>query len=872
MPNRRIPAEFAVWAALIASLVLFGATTFTTYRSTAQLRPVLDDVSRTRLLEITTSRLLSQFRESQSERRAYLLTGDDYFLRQHRASFDSARHQLRLLAGLTDGKTAHRARMRRIAELLMRADSIGRVTIEVRRTRGLQAAAALVASRVGHNVVQEVETAVRTVEIVEQENLSMALDVARQRAERARNIAIASAVLALLLLPAAAFIVWKDLLARRRSARQLRHATRDAEAATKAKSEFLASMSHEIRTPLNGVIGMTELALDTDLTPTQRDYLQTARSSAESLLRLLNDILDFSKIEAGRLDLEATPFPLRDVIGETLRTLSVRAEQKKLQLAYRVLPSVPDILVGDPGRLQQVLINLVGNAIKFTERGEIVVVVESQALSGSETTLHVSVKDTGIGIPPDRTRAIFDLFSQADSSTTRRFGGTGLGLTISEQLVKLMGGSIWVESEVGKGSTFHFTLRLGVGEQAALPRASLEQLDGLRVLVVDDHPTNRFILEETLSHWHMRPVSADGGEAGIQMARDAAKAGAPVQVAILDFIMPGIDGYQLAEVLVRERLLPGSSIIFLSSDNQPGNAAKRAALGITRSLMKPVKQSELLDAILTAAAGHAPPSPAAASKPTSRWSGARVLVVEDNEVNQRVARGLLEKRGIEVVIANNGREAVDLLAGDRDRFGLVMMDVEMPVMDGVEATKEIRHREGGGARVPIVAVTAHALAEEKERCERAGMDLCLTKPLRSVDLDEALDRFLGVATAASAPGAQQVLDERRALGQEMLAIVDGDRDLLAIIAAEYLKQTPPLLEELTEAVERSDAVAVSKVAHRLKGSSLQLAGTRVGAVAGHLEDQARAGNLAQANALLQDLQAAMNDFAVAVRAAADGRA
>ena len=858
----RIPAEVAVWAALIASLVMFGATTITTYGSTSQLAPVLEDVARTRVIEATSSQMLSDFRASQNERRAYLLTGDAYFLEQHNATADSVRRRLDYLDSLTRRDPSQRGRVVALARALQRADSVGQLTIRVRQERGLQAAAELVASRVGHNAGEEVEKALRVVEVVEQERLADALDRARTRAVRAQQTVIVSGIIALLFLPAGAYIIWKDLLARRQTARRLRHAMRDAESATQAKSQFLASMSHEIRTPLNGVIGMTELALDTELTPTQRDYLQTSRSSAESLLRLLNDILDFSKIEAGRLDLETTPFPLRDIIGETLRTLALRAEQKRLKLAYRVLPSVPDTLVGDPGRLQQVLVNLVGNAIKFTDRGEIVVLVESQPVSASAIDLHVSVKDTGIGIPPDRIRAVFELFSQAESSTTRRFGGTGLGLTISEQLVKLMGGRIWVESEVGKGSTFHFTARLGIGEQSVLPRATLEQLEGLRVLVLDDHPTNRFILEEMLTHWRMRAVSAATGDEAIRLAEEAMKAGAPLQVGILDNLLPDTDGYTVAERLGAAGLLPGSAVIILSSDSQPGNAARRAALGISRSLMKPVKQSELLDAILTAAAGNAPAERPVARAP--RWSGKRVLIVEDNVVNQRVAQGLLAKRGIQSEIANHGADAVQLLSEHPERFNLVLMDVEMPVMDGLEATRRVRQGERD-TRIPIVAVTAHALAEEKDRCAAAGMDRCLTKPLRAGDLDDVLATYLGAAAGKPEPKAAAV---NGALMEEMLAIVDGDRDLLRAIAAEYRRQTPPLVEALRGAVARGDAPETGRLAHKLKGSSLQLAGTAVGASAGRLEEEAKAGNLANATALLAAIDTGLVELLAAVNAAA----
>jgi two-component system, sensor histidine kinase and response regulator len=869
--SRAIPAEIAVWAALVAALVLFGAMTFTTYRSTVGLSSVLRELERIREVENTSARLLSNYRESQSERRAYLLSGDEYFFRQHGFSMRATRRDLVELDSLTRADAEQSERVRELARLLDRADSLGQATIRLRQTSGLEAVADVVRSRAGHEATQRIERAVQTIEVIEEERLSAALDLATTRARNAQGVAIISAMIAVLLMPAAAVIIWRDLQGRRRTARDLRHASRAAEAATRAKSEFLASMSHEIRTPLNGVIGMTELALDTELTQTQRDYLNTARASAESLLRLLNDILDFSKIEAGRLDLESTPFSLRDLLSETLRTLGVRAEQKRLELAYRVAPGVPDILVGDPGRLQQVVVNLVGNAIKFTETGEVVLDAVARPVNGGETELHVTVKDTGIGIPADRIRAVFELFSQADGSTTRRFGGTGLGLTISEQLVKLMGGRIWAESEPGKGSTFHFTARLGVGSQEPLPRATMEQLEGLKVLLLDDHPTNRFFLEEMLTHWRMRPASAASGAEAIALAESAMRERKPFQVGVFDNLLPDTDGYSVAERLAASGALPGSAVIILSSDNQPGNAARRAALRISRALMKPVKQSELLDAILTAAVGSAPvAAPPQAPIEKLRWRLARVLVVEDNVVNQRVAQGLLEKRGMRVQIAVNGREAVELL--DRDHaFDLVLMDVEMPEMDGLEASRRIRRHEAskqGMRRIPIVAVTAHAMAEERERCLEAGMDLCLTKPLRSAELESVFDRFLADAASRPAAGAGWFPGIR----EQLLEAMGGDAELVAAVGTEYLRQTPEIMEQLRRAVANGQAAETARLAHKLKGSSLQLAGAELGQVAGELEDAAQTGDVSRFPELLGRVEQLVEEFSRAVATARESPA
>ena len=876
-PERRIPAEAATWTALILALVLLGAVTIFTLSSTRGLSPVLVNVDYTRRVAAVSALVLSDFRESQSLRRAYLLTGDPYFLREYDRRMAYAQRQLTSLEFLTRDNAGQRARVRRTRTLLTRADSIGQITIQVRQREGLEAAAAVVRSRVGQNLVADLEDIVGEIEQVEQRRLASGLEVASDRARRAQQIAIVSAILAGVFLPAAAMVIRTDLQVRRRRNQKMRDASVAAQEATRAKSEFLAGMSHEIRTPLNGVIGMIELALDTELNHTQRDYLLTARYSAEALLRLLNDILDFSKIEAGRLDLDPAPFELRDLLADTLRTLSVRAEQKGLEMAYRVAPDVPDALVGDAGRFQQIIINLVGNAIKFTERGEIVVLVERdpavEAGDDQAAALHVSVRDTGIGIPADRLRAVFELFTQAESSTHRRFGGTGLGLSISERLVNLMGGRIWVESTVGEGSTFHFTARLQRGEETQPGRAKLGHLEGMRVLVVDDHPVNRTILEEMLAHWRLDAVSAATAADGLRAAREAYAEGKPFRVGILDFLLPDFDGYTLAEQIIDARAMTGPSLLILSSDNQPGNAQRRRALGISRSLMKPVKPSELLDAILVAAAPHgdqlaAERAPASGAGPAV-WHGARVLVAEDNVVNQRVVIGLLERRGVSVTIANNGREALEVLRDSAPNFDMVFMDVEMPEVDGIEATRRFREMEANSPapRLPIVALTAHALAEHRQRCLAVGMNACLTKPLRSNELDEVLAQFLaprlewrrretpgGIGRVASPTrGAPMITREVEQL-RDMSELLGDDQELVRIVAAEFVRQTPQLVADLRAAVESGDADAVSRIAHRIKGSAGQVAARQVAGAAGALEDQARGGRLNAADELLREVE------------------
>ncbi|HUG89719.1 MAG TPA: response regulator [Planctomycetaceae bacterium] len=656
---------------------------------------------------------------------------------------------------------------------------------------------------------------------------------------------------------------------------ELRVAMERAEAGSRAQAEFLTNVSHELRTPMNAIIGMTDLALDEDLSAEVRDYLETARGSAEVLLELLNEVLDFSKLESGEFELDAELFSLSELLEATLKALALKAYEKGLELACDLAPGIPDRLIGDPLRLRQIVTNLAGNAIKFTHQGEILISVEPMALLEEEIRLKFSVRDSGIGIPKEDQQRVFQPFTQVDSSITRNYSGTGLGLAISTQLINRMGGRIWLDSEVGQGSTFHFTAQFGLTadapqSDAALAAEHVEDLRGLPVLVVDDNETSRRIVERCLSNWSMEPVAVADGRTALEAMRDAARSGRRFPLVILDALMPEMDGFMLADQIRQDPALAEATILMLSSADRQAFRERCRDLPIRAFLEKPVTQSDLLDSIVTALGGALPEEPRRESDRDEfpRGEPLSLLVVEDTPANQKVVVRMLERRGHAVQVAHNGREAIDLLS--QCEFDLVLMDVQMPIMDGFQATAAIRAmRDEQFRNVPIVAMTAHAMKGDRERCLAAGMDAYIAKPINARRLIRIVERLAAGSrfTLAAAgdsmtwdsetplplnsrpPGEAPPIDVAKALKR-----LDGDRNLLTDMAGFFNEDAPELLRKIELSLERGDAQCVQRSAHSLKGLAANFNADRAVAAAFDLEQLGESGDLSHAVVMYRRLR------------------
>jgi PAS domain S-box-containing protein len=614
-----------------------------------------------------------------------------------------------------------------------------------------------------------------------------------------------------------------DVTARHRAEEQLKSAKEAAEQASRAKSQFLANMSHEVRTPLNAVLGMTELLLDTDLTIEQREYLTMVHQSGESLLMLLNDILDFSKIEAGRLDLDSAPFEVRESLDDMMKLLAVRAHHKHLELVCHVAPDVPHSVVGDGYRLRQVLINLLGNAIKFTKHGEVLLDVQCEARGDAEATLKFAVSDTGIGITTEKVEAIFEAFEQADGSTTRKYGGTGLGLTISSHLVSLMSGQLKVETQQESGSRFYFSLTMPIAEQSDDGVFSLDQLSDMKVLVVDDNETNRRILHEMLTNWGMAPTTVESAPEALAALRAAQQSNEAYPLLLTDGHMPETDGFELIEAVRSESDLHTLSIIMLTSDEISEDLSRCNNLGLAGYLIKPIKQSELFDAIVaalnvTAVESRKSYTPLPIDQPCVR--PLRVLLAEDSPVNQKLTIGLLKRHHHSVVAVANGKAAVE--HWEKGDFDLIVMDVQMPEMDGLQATAHIRAREAEtGQHIPIVAITAHAMKGDRDKCLAIGMDGYISKPVRAQVLYSAIAETTrsanldGLTTAGSVgiPEHSAAVDWSIAL-----ASTAGDRQLLVEVVEAFLEDYGNMIADLKQAISNAEFKRWNRAAHTIKGA------------------------------------------------------